>query len=55
MSKESKRRQECLEIDCKHYELHCMSFHGRDCIKQGGRKIPLFRSLGDKAKEGATH
>jgi len=41
MNMERKRKTECLNSDCK-YLARCLVFHGDNCIKLDGDKIPVM-------------
>jgi len=48
----SQRKAECSQFDCRHI-FRCVTFHGKNCIRQGGDKIPTQRAInqskGDRA------
>ncbi|MDA8221481.1 MAG: hypothetical protein M0Z35_07160 [Desulfitobacterium hafniense] len=41
MNLERKRKQECKDANCGLTKERCLKFLGKDCIKNGGTKIPL--------------
>lgn len=43
MNIEKRRRQQCFQSGCKYAENRCIVFHGKDCMKLGGKKIPVQR------------
>ncbi|MDP4158181.1 MAG: hypothetical protein Q8911_00250 [Bacillota bacterium] len=47
MNVDKRRKAECFTFDCKYAETRCIVFHGNDCVKLGGNKIPVMRSLGN--------
>ena len=44
MNVERKRKLECLDADCGFTKERCLIFHGTNCIKNGGNRIPLQTS-----------
>lgn len=42
---EERKRRECWKSDCKYFELYCLIYHGEECIRLSGRKIPVMRTL----------
>ena len=41
MNLEKKRKLECLTADCGLTKERCLIHHGSNCIKLGGKRIPL--------------
>lgn len=41
--KAKQKKSECFQAKCS-YVGRCLVFNGSDCIKQDGKKIPLWRS-----------
>ena len=46
ISKELQRKIDCFKYNCQYAKKHCIVYHGCDCVKLGGTKIPTHRSLG---------
>lgn len=47
MNLEKKRKQECFQAECKYAENRCLVFHGANCIRLDGNRIPVQRSMGE--------
>lgn len=41
MNKEKERKIECKNADCGFTKERCLIFHGKECVKLGGKRIPL--------------
>ena len=37
------KQSQCFQSGCKFAELKCLSYHGEDCARLGGNKIPVFQ------------
>ncbi len=48
---QKRRKIECFRSDCKYFELYCLVFHGEECIRLSGRKIPVMRTLYREVKQ----
>jgi hypothetical protein len=46
---ERKRKTECLEANCGLTKNRCLRFYGKDCIKNGGSKIPVQSATADES------
>lgn len=44
MNREKERIEQCTLANCQYYQ-RCMIKWGKDCIRQGGKKIPRFRQV----------
>jgi len=42
--KNKRAKSQCFQSGCKFAELKCLSYHGQDCSRLGGNKIPVFQS-----------
>ncbi len=47
MTIDEKRKRECFAVDCKYAELACIVYHGNECIRLDGKRIPVQRSSMD--------
>ena len=41
MNIDKQRKNECLDAECGFTKNRCLIFHGRECVKLGGKRIPL--------------
>ena len=41
MNVDRKRKNECIAADCRFAKDRCLVFYGKDCIRNGGTKIPV--------------
>ena len=54
MNREKQHKLECFQADCKYAELQCLSFHGNECKRLGGHRIPLMRNIDLKPRYDAS-
>ena len=47
MNVDQRRKQECFQSNCKYAENRCLVYHGRNCIRLDGIRIPVQRSMGE--------
>ena len=38
------KKSHCFQSGCRFAELKCLSYHGQDCARLGGNKIPVFQT-----------
>lgn len=41
MNIEKQRKLECLDANCGFTKDRCLIYHGSNCVKLGGKRIPL--------------
>jgi hypothetical protein len=53
---QKQKRSECFKENCQYMQKQCVRFHGYDCSRLGGNKIPTLMSLGyNTSIEGQGH
>jgi len=38
------KKSQCFQFCCAYAELKCLSYHGQNCARLGGNKIPVFQA-----------
>ena len=38
------KKSQCFQSRCRFAELKCLSYHGSNCARLGGNKIPVFQT-----------